>query len=680
MQILKKAHNKKYNCIFFDIFDTIVERTVEPEYTKKMWANYIVKRFDLNISITELYDIRSHLELKLGEKSATQGNDWEFSYNDLIKEIHNKLQLTIEFKEFLKIAEETEIIIEKNVQKVDEEIVKEINKLKKEGKKVYCVSDMYLSKKMIEDIFEEHNIKSLFDDIYISCEFHKNKKSGKLYDIVLKSLNEKAENCIMIGDNRSSDYDMPLSKNIDAIHLDRTENYKKHREFGEKYSQSSIEKRFSNISQLSTDNFENSIFSLYTFTEKLYYNLLKENKEEVFFLSREGEYLKKLFDAYVEKINYKKIKSHYLLVSRKATYLPSLESIDKEDFGRLLKQYTYISINEFLKSLNLEEEEIKKIQNSYIKDCKKYKGKLNLNEKKEIEGIKEGNFDTKVIYLYNSKLLEILKKNKTFKDIYELKRKEQKKLFKQYIKSITNDKKICVVDIGWNGSIQDNIQYILGDDYEITGYLYGLICRDRESFQNNKKGLIFSNFPTETKNFSLFTQNRTIFEILLGASHGSANKYVLEDKKVIVSLFSKEEERNLYRNVVSKIQNAMFKRFEELLEILPNGFYDNKLIERKINRIHFNMVFLPTKEQLTFFNKISHYENFGVFEFSKFSLKQKLNMKYYIKENIKFFVRNKSFFYDTFWPVLKLYNEKLHIQKFFYVNVEKIKLIMGRLI
>ena len=118
----------------------------------------------------------------------------------------------------------------------------------------------------------------------------------------------------------------------------------------------------------------------------------------------------------------------------------------------------------------------------------------------------------------------------------------------------------------------------------------------------------------------------------------------------------------------------MFQIFEKLLEILPNGYYDNIQLNKLINKIHFQMIFEPTQEQLQFFNKIYHYENFGVFEFSKFNLKKKLNIKYYLKENIKYFVRNKSFFYDAFWPTLKLVNEKLYLQRFLYITKNKIKL------
>ena len=191
----------------------------------------------------------------------------------------------------------------------------------------------------------------------------------------------------------------------------------------------------------------------------------------------------------------------------------------------------------------------------------------------------------------------------------------------------------------------------------------------------NKEGLIFSNVPTPTNNFELYGENRTIYEIILGASHGSANKYKEENSKVIVTTFEKEEEKNIFKNVVSKIQNNMFELFNKMEDLFENEYYDNLKIDKAINRAHFNMLFEPTEDQLKFFNKIYHYENFGVFEFSRFDLKQDLTLKFYIKENLKYVLKRKHFFDDTFWPTLKLYNEKLYVPRFLYKLHKKIKLM-----
>ena len=632
--------NKKY--IFFDIFDTILSRTIEPEYAKKIWSNYIVKTFNLDINMEDFYKKRNQIEYSLGEENHNNGYDYEFTYESVILKLYEFINdNTIEYKEFYRICEETEINIESNVLYPNKDIIDLIKKNYK-NKKIICVSDMYLSKKMIYEIFKNLDIDKYISNIYVSCEYLNNKKSGILYDIVLKDLKIKPEDCIMIGDNINSDYNIPKEKGIEAIHLDRKEKYDFYSKYLNEKNKVNIYNEVFNLSKY-TNNFENTIFTLYSFIEKLYFKLLRDNKDEVFFLSREGEYLKKLFDYYNETSLNKNIKSNYLIVSRKSTYLPSLKELKKEDFSSLLNQYYNITITEFLKSLNFNDREINKIE----------------------KDIKELDFNIKINNFKTSKELKIIKSNKTFINIYETNRKEQKENFIKYIKEKTNKKDIVVVDIGWNGSIQNNIQNILGKSYHVKGYYFGLLKKDFNEI-HEKEGLIFSNYPNESKGFYLFNENRSLYEIILGASHGSANKYILKNNKIEVELFKKKEEELIYKEKIKPLQDKMFKTFKLLTNNLTSTMYNNIEINKLINKIHFNMVFKPNKEQLSFFNKIYHYENFGVFEFTEFNNKTKYTIKEFINENKKFIKNHREYMYDSFWPTLKLANNKLYLQKKLY--------------
>lgn len=676
---LELINKKQYKTIFFDIFDTIVSRKVQPEYTKKIWANHLVKRLDLPVSMLEVYKKRNEYESKLGELNAKEGHDWEFTYSSLLSKMYKFLKidkLNIEKKDFFDIATNIEIEVESSVLVPDEKIIELIKQAKKQGKKIYCISDMYLSKKMLKEIFKNLNILDLFDDIYVSCEYLKGKRSGKLYKTVLEDLKLDAKNCLMVGDNEESDYNNAKKIGMEAIRLDRKANYKKYEKFLNEHNENIIHDKFLELTKSPSNNFEHMAFTLFEFTDRLYHYLRRNNYEEVFFLSREGEFLKKLFDDYQKTIYGRKVKTHYFLVSRKSTYLLSLKKLKNENFDGLLRQYYHTSIKDFLSSLNLSKDEIMEILTSFTEDCKKFlkkAQKLNKHLRNDLNSIANADYDYTISCLYESKIITLLKKNKVFQTIYERNREEQNRLFKRYVEQFTKNKRICVVDIGWHGSIQNNIQNALGKDYEVNGCLYGLVSREEEEI-TDKVGLIFSNVPERSKNYNLFIENRTIFEVLLGASHGSAARYIENNKKVEVKLFEKAEEKEIYDNIVSKVQDKMFKIHTELVKLFANNFYDNIKVEKEINNLHFDMVFNPSKEQLEFFNGIYHYENFGVFEFSEFNLKKKLNLKYYLKENLKFFLKYKSFFYDTFWPTLKLNNEKLFIQRFIYKNVKKMRL------
>ena len=362
----KTLDSKEYKAIFCDIFDTVVYRKVQPEFTKKLWSSKIVKRLGLNLSMINLYKERNSIETELGEKAHNDGNDWEFRHKDLSIEIYkyltNKTNINISKKEFIDLSRKVEIEVESSVQVPNKDVIDTIKKARKKGKKIYCVSDMYLSNEMVEEIFKNIGIRDLFDGIYMSCEYLKNKKSGELYKIVLNELKLKPEECIMIGDNKLGDYDIPTDMGIKSIHIDRSKQYEKYQKFIEEHEEKDYYNEFITLTKTPNNSFEHAVFTLYRFIEKLYYNLENDGLDEVFFLSREGEYLKKLFDDFNDKICGKKIKSHYILVSRKSTYLPSLKSIEKEDFSYLLNQYSYVTVKEFLKSLNLPNEDIDLIE------------------------------------------------------------------------------------------------------------------------------------------------------------------------------------------------------------------------------------------------------------------------------------------------------------------------------
>ena len=105
MNNIKQIHEKKYKIVFCDIFDTILYRKVQPEYSKKIWSNHMTSTFDINIDMAELYNLRSSLEYELGNKNNIKGYDWEFTYNELMQAIYKKIKISDSFEIFKKTSE-----------------------------------------------------------------------------------------------------------------------------------------------------------------------------------------------------------------------------------------------------------------------------------------------------------------------------------------------------------------------------------------------------------------------------------------------------------------------------------------------------------------------------------------------------------------------------------------------
>lgn len=659
MEIKNRINN--LDVIAFDIFDTILTRTVNPESIKKIWAKEINRQYKLTKRNSELYQLRFELEAKMCKENQNAGYDLEFNLEKMFFQIASHFKLENE-DEFVETCIAHEISIESRCQVIDENWLHAMKRIKCDyaNVKIVCISDMYLTKKMLTKILNNHGIFNLLDDIFVSSEYLLTKRSGKLYSHLINELGWKPERVLMVGDNKVSDFERPQSLGMMAYHIDRTEQHRQYDTWDKMITDEYLKREVNKIFASNCDaSFENIAAALYLYIQKLYNQLRYNRVQDVFFLSREGEFLKVLFDYYQVSMGVEKINSHYLIVSRKSTFLPSLKALDVENFHNLFRQYIHMSIAEFLNSLNF-----------ILNDIENLKHELNIN------------FEERITDFPNSKEFKMLKENKLFQTIYESNRIQQKENFITYVKSYDIDlsKGLHIVDVGWKGTIQDNIYNILDNKVKVIGYYTGLVASGNATEHNEKMGLLFSLYPEKTPNYIIYSENRALFEMILGASHGSANRYINEDGRIEVELFNKKEEKVLFDTVVQPMQSEIYKRFIKLNEFLINKAYDDQIIERTLNQIHTQLVFFPTQKQLTFFEKMYHYENFGVFEFSTFETLNNKNIKVKLEQYKQFINQPISYLGNSFWPLYKLYQNDLAMLFKCYQAARYVQLKMKKLI
>lgn len=644
-------HNRdKVQTVFFDVFDTIFLREVDPEYVKKLWAKKIHMMLGITASPEQIYAIRNRIEAVICAENQNKGFDLEFKYDDFVKQFFSELTNNriivnaLTYKEFKKICEEAEIDVEVCVQRVDEDFLTFAAFLQKENIPMYCLSDFYLPQRMVLELFERQGIKHFFSDVFVSSEYLLTKRTGRLYDKVLADMNISADSVLMTGDNEHSDYKIPLRKGWNAYLINRDVKrsfYKKHRE--ESVNTLTIEKKLEDMIQKFINEtqlpFGQITISLYAFIECLYNKFMQANVKNVFFLSREGEYLKKLFDLYQNIHNLQSINTHYLLVSRKATFLPSLKELSTEKFDTLFRQYRNISIHEFLLSLNFTADEIQQISKELSSDIQ-----VKLND------------------LPNTSTFSELLACKKFKVLYEKSRQEQYSNFMAYLNSFGvnfKEEGLHLIDVGWKGTIQDHISSIM-PNVSVCGHYLGLL--DGGVVHNNsyKEGLLFSLLPKKSTFFAAYNENRALFEVILGASHGSASRYI-NDNKGGIRVVTEEEslEHELYEKVISPMQSQMTKLFTDIADLMKYTHYNYGDFEKFYAKIHAKMVLFPTEQQLCFFEGLYHFENFGLYEFSKFNGPKHISVKEQISNFIMLLKSPRCFFAKGFWGPLTLRNEGL---------------------
>lgn len=190
-----------YNVVSFDVFDTLIFRTVPcPEDIFEI----------IPIKLPQIPGIQYFRERRIkAEQKArflAKGNEVN------IDEIYKQINYPVEYCETIKNVE-SELEINNCIP--NKQLVSLVQDLYDKGIKVVITTDMYLSRNTIERILEKIGIK--YYKLYISGEIKKTKESGELFDYILKDISVSANAMVHIGDNPKSDIKMPESRGIKAI-------------------------------------------------------------------------------------------------------------------------------------------------------------------------------------------------------------------------------------------------------------------------------------------------------------------------------------------------------------------------------------------------------------------------------------------------------------------------------
>lgn len=476
---------KKYDYISFDIFDTLVQRAV-PNSEDIFGFTELLYKSKYGTEVRGYADTRKKIELMLWEKTS----EGMFTFDNIFQKIR-KLYGNEIGERLANIELEIErLLIVKN------EEISEIYKYAIKNKKVIITSDMYLSKAFVEGILNALGIDA-YEKIYISGECCGSKADGKLFEIITNEIH--SSNILHIGDNYKCDYLMPKLKGWSSFQIKK----ETHPYFNLKGCTNMIDKLIVGIATTkiyAQDKYWDILgFSVLGPLLLAYTSWIRERADvhginRLVFFARDGYIVEKAF-----KLLYgDACKIKYMYVSRKSAIVANLD--DTSDLKKVLsmfkfrRQETFICV---LRRLGIKEEKIKKQKDFKIKRKDIYNGK----------------YDEQLSFFYSDIINNAL---------------EQKQLFIEYIQKIF-DEKTAVIDVGWHGTIQNCIQQILGEKYQLEGFYLGL---------ENRKSLHKEQFLADDSfNANMIPFIRGVFEIFFSAPHASTDGYY-KNKNEILPLFS----------------------------------------------------------------------------------------------------------------------------------------------
>ncbi len=535
--------------VFSDCFDTVLNRKTHPYVFGKVWAQDMKDAFALSVSAEKLFSMRLRC---MRDCAAEKKYAFAEAMSALFDALKNMGELSgADLKTFSDAALEFEMRHEMPAQQLNKKVFALLQSLKNRGKKIYIVSDFHLGKDALAKFFKNAGIPAgFFDDIFVSCDFGKQKSDGSLYDAVLRELSADPKSCLMIGDDARSDVQMAKARGIQTKRI-----------FAIGKIRNSILRRFvppqsarrkflkTRLCACADADFPFAEYAVlfYAAMRNLYAKARADGVENLIFLAREGFFLKKLFDEY-QKIaippalgigtQYIKVSRHSLITLAENTFENPLETSD-------------ISPAEFLQSVGIAVAAAKKLP--------------------ELSAV---DFDAKIADFGESPEYAAMKNSPALRRMYEAASAENLAAFLEYLGGF-GTRNAAVVDVGWNGTMQMLANRI--SHLDMRGYYLGIVPEDKfkkspEWLAQKRESLLFSAYPAPSPFFHFFNINKQLYEMLLGAPHGSARSYAkAPDGGILIGEFWNENEKSLYKNTISKWQQNALENFRRLYRDFANS-------------------------------------------------------------------------------------------------------------
>lgn len=549
-----KEQINEYDTISFDVFDTLLLRNVlSPTDLFEL----------LNEEAEKNYGIKSFSKERIdAERIARIGKlNSETTIDEIYETLENK------YNQNLSQLKKKELEIEEKFL-IANPFMKEIFEYaKQKKKKVFAISDMYLTKEFIKKVLIQNGY--VLDEIYVSSETKNVKGNGSLFEEVEKKEQLSKKNWLHIGDNHVSDVEQPQKLGINSYYYESVGKRSGFKNISGTIEESILKGIEQNIIYTKDcSNWEEFGIKCvapiyYGFTNWIYQ--FTKHKDNIYFLARDGYAIKKVYDMFKEKCN-KNINTYYLYCSRSAFQNPTLVDCGKEFALEILTRYNptlnqKLEVNSILKTIGLN-------SNNYQKEY--------------------SNFDLSPETILDPSNIYRVKKflSYIYSDI-EKKLLEKEALVQKYLKEMDFEKyqDINIVDVGWAGSTQFSLTKLVSDK-TITGYYFGTLKEMYDNVKYNSFGYAFdAENPKEI--FKKIYENIMMYEFIMSAPHGTTKGFKKNKEKIKPILGDNsinEEYITIFQESAIKTCKEYLKYYDELKSVSSKvviSNYDEFLENRK---------------------------------------------------------------------------------------------------
>ena len=464
-----------------DFWQTLVNRNRPAESVKLDSARFMAQQRSaarVGLTARQIYEERLAAESRLATERRTEAGWGEYTAQEALLIALESLLPELSESQASRLVRGTlehEVQTEITHAELNKEIASWVAGAIDLGIRTVVVSDFYLGADSLTDILESTGF-ALPLPMFVSCETGVSKSAqGELLEMVRSKLGVDAKRHLHIGDNPYSDFEMQVATGGAAILIPGPPGDELLDHGGLDSAQistmfGSASRRLQNGWTVSRaeDIIDHNTLRAYLDSRSFHagreMSLLptllvlkameharREGVDRVHYLSREGSLLRRIHEAVSDSVDMSDIRAVHLPSSRQSTFPPSLDD-PSADLHRLWSFYRHQSPNEFLRAVGLEPS--------------RFRTRL------EAHGLEP---DVKLWSLWEEPAFVSFLQHKSVTEELEEGLASQRRDARRFLDSVLGRDEVSVVtDIGWRGTIQDNLARIF-DDREFRGFYLGLL-------------------------------------------------------------------------------------------------------------------------------------------------------------------------------------------------------------
>lgn len=620
------ARSEGKTVVGFDVFDTLLRRRVTPEYVKDQVTHKLCERLatrGVRLEYSLLRHWRLQLERQLGEEAVAAGNDHEFRLVELIERWGAKASSQFDEGLAQKILV-YEHRLECSAVFATPGIQQALAELANRGKQLIFITDMYLSLDAVRQLLDSAELLAFFDVGYCSSEILRTKRSGRLFSHVLEQEQLSAEQLLFVGDNIHSDIHSASALGIETIHI--SDSAERRRRSGHELCRTLSQKntiwhgrtmrRIMNDAPQQIIAKRDSEYQLglmlapsfIAFVRYVIEQAAEHRIQKLFFASREGLTFLRLYRRVLRALDiHDAPPGSYFACSRRSTFLASQDEFSVEGLKRLLRQYADQPLKRLLRNLSLPADEF-----------------APLAERAGFESIDEIVCEPEQHSAFQAFLADD-EVQQRFRKHRDAARQNLRDYLAQ--QGFFDVQRIGLVDIGWKGTIQDNVVRAVRthqDAPEIHGLYFGLVHIPEDDVERSYK----HGYMADTRRGDLLEEtifkNGPVFEMFSSAQHAGVISYKPHPRipnRIKPVTKADDHERRDFHRVAANVFAGIDDYVEDYLRLAPLIGGSADLWRADLLDQLRRYILYPTYSEAKSFLRYSHEESFGVFHKSTYEFK-----------------------------------------------------------